>query len=362
MAGMGAMATVSYNGKKHWRAATGFDSRSPGFEVNDLGFQRNADYVIPWVWGQYRDESPGKVLKRYHVNSNLWAYSNWEPDVTANGGNLNGSMTFLNYWGVGGGVNLNFDRLDTKLLRGGPAVARSFAHGGWVNVWTDSRRRVRGNVFSNWWKRAEGNSSNLSVNASVSVQARSNLDLSVGPFAQVNADDTQFVDEIPDDMDESHFVLARIDQTTVGMTVRVDYTLSPELSLQVYAQPFVSAGAYEDYKEADDTRADDYADRFHSFDDSEIDEVDGVLRVDRDGDGMAEFAFEPADFNFRQLRSTMVVRWEYRPGSTLFFIWSHDRASDVADGAFSLGSDLSELSDEAGEHVVLFKLNYWLGV
>ncbi len=362
MAGFGAMGVISYNGKSHWRGATGFDSRSPGLEVNDLGFQRNADYVVPWVWAQYRDEKSGDVLRRYHLNTNMWTSATWAPERTSTGGNVNGSFTFRNYWGVGGGININGDVLDTRLLRGGPAVKSSLAHGGWFNAWTDSRARVRGNIGGNWWLRSEGDSSNWSGFANASIQARSNLDITVGPFASLRVDDTQFVDEVADMSGAPHYVLARIDQTTVGMTLRLDYTVSPDLSLQVYAQPFVAAGAYTDYKEAEDPRAADYADRFHTFGDGEIDEVDGELRIDRDGDGVADFAFAPADFNFRQLRSTVVVRWEYRPGSTLFFIWSHDRSSVVEDGAFSLGSDLSELADERGEHVVLFKLNYWLGV
>jgi hypothetical protein len=87
--------------------------------------------------------------------------------------------------------------------------------------------------------------------------------------------------------------------------------------------------------------------------------MDGFMLVDADGDGVADYSFEKPDFNFRELRSNVVLRWEYRPGSTLFLIWSHQRASDEPDGRFRVGHDLSDLADQAGEHVILAKLTYW---
>jgi hypothetical protein len=146
-------------------------------------------------------------------------------------------------------------------------------------------------------------------------------------------------------MDELHYVLATIDQTVAGVTLRANYTVSPTLSVQLYAAPFVAAGEYDDYKQPDRVRAADYDDRFRPL------------------DPMSLVDFEAPDFNFRELRSTLVMRWEYRSGSSLFLIWNHNRDSfQEADGSFRLGSDLRDLSRARGDHALLFKLNYWWGL
>jgi len=306
LSGGGAMGSVWGSFGKHWRAAVGFDSRSPGFEVNDLGFQRNADYAVNWAWGQYRDETAGDVLLRYYVNTNWWSVADWAPELLSWGGNTNGVATLTNYWSFGGGANWNFDRLDTRLLRGGPAVRSNASYNVFANVTSDHRKRVRAGLGANWWQRPAADTWSVNTSASLSVQASSNIEVSAGPFLALRSDDTQYVDQLADIAGDTHYLLARIDQKTLGMTVQ--------------------------------------------------------LLVDRDGDGMPELSFEPADFNFRELRSTVVLRWEYRPGSTLFLIWSHDRDSVEEQGQFDLGHDLGDLAEVTGEHVFLAKLNYWWGV
>jgi len=165
---------------------------------------------------------------------------------------------------------------------------------------------------------------------------------------------------VTDTAGETHHVLAHIEQVTSALTVRASYTYSPTMSLQLYAQPFVSTGAYSEYKEAVAPRADDYADRYHIYSDAELLVMDRLGSVDSDGDGAADFSFPLGDFSFRELRSNLVLRWEYRPGSALFLIWSHGRTSVGPDGRFSLRDDLGDLTGEPGEHVLMAKLTYWL--
>jgi hypothetical protein len=106
--------------------------------------------------------------------------------------------------------------------------------------------------------------------------------------------------------------------------------------------------------------ADEYDDRYHNYREAVVSVMDRIGSVDGDGDGAADFSFPLGDFSFRELRSNVVLRWEYRPGSALFFIWSHGRTSLGPEGRYSVGDDLGDLADEPGEHVLLAKLNYWL--
>lgn len=361
LSGLLLMGSVWRHGGEHWRYATGFDTRTPGFEVNDLGFQRGADYVVNWVWAQYHDDKPGKRFNNFMINTNLWTSSTFGPEHLNVGGNVNGGGNFRNYWGGHGGLGLNFNRLDPNLLRGGPAVRANRTTDGWLSLWSDPRRAVQLSLNANGGLAPASDSYSSSVNANLIVQLGSNMDVSVGPFATRRVDDNQYVAEVADEMGAPHFVLARIEQNTVGMTARFNYTVSPDLSVQVYAQPFISAGAYDEYKELREARAASYDDRYYTFGNAELSREDLVLTATRT-DGSGSFSWDVPDFNFRELRSNVVLRWQYLPGSTVFFIWSQGRSSFVEDGTFQLGSDTGDLLRASGEHVFLAKLTYWLGL
>jgi hypothetical protein len=348
----------------HWRIQTGADTRSPGFEANDIGFQRGADYYIQWFWAQYREDKPGDVLRNYAVNFNLWRVWDWSPQTITTGGNVNGSAQFLNYWGVGGGAGIDWNEQDPGGLRGGPLLRRDPIFPAWFNAWTDARRSVNATVNGFGFYAPASGSYGGNVNPLLNLQARSNLELSVGPTLAYNIDDNQYVDEVEDTMGDPHYVMGRIRQVTTALTLRASYTFSPHMGLQLDAQPFVSTGRYSEYKEPINPQADDYDDRYYVFQPGDSMDADGQRSVDRNGDGIPDFTFELADFNFRELRSNLVFRWEYRPGSTFFLIWSHGRTSEAAtpDGRYVLADDLSALADETGEHVVLAKHNYSLGL
>ena len=292
----------------------------------------------------------------------MWVATSLEPLFRGTGGNVNAHALLTSYWGFGGGIHVNRSHLDDRALRGGPALAgedsvRVNVHGN-----TDGRERVRANLFATLWLQPATDSREVATNLALSVQARSNLDLGVGTSLSLHIDDNQYVDAPVDAMGDPHYVLARIRQVVGALTLRVDYTFSPKLSLQLYAQPFIAAGHYSDYKEVVAPRAADYADRAHTFGPAEIHDGGGTYEIDRDGDGSSDFAFGLGDFNFREIRSNAVMRWEYLPGSALFLIWSHERASDSPYGRFRLGSDLADLARAPGEHLVLVKLNYWIGL
>jgi len=360
LAGSALLWSLGKNAGGHWRFATGGDGRTPGFEANDIGFQRSSDYYVNWWWAQYREDEPGDHFKQWNANWNLWRVWDTSPLHYATGGNMNGSLWFLNYWGVGGGGGVNYNVQDRDALRGGPLLRRDPSYVGWFNAWSDTREAVSGNLNGSGGITPSSDGWNWNLSAFVGVQARSNLEVSLGPTVAMQATDDQYVDEVADTMGSPHYVLGHIKQVTTALTVRGSYTLSPTLSVQLYAQPFVSAGRYGEYKEPTSPQADDYGDRYTIL--TDYSDMDGIRTVDFDGDGAADYSFELADFNVRELRSNLVMRWEYRPGSTLFLIWSHGRVSEAPDGRFVLADDLRDLADEPGEHVILAKLNYWFGL
>ena len=362
MAGQGLVWDIMRQpSDSNWRFGTGSDSRSPGFEANDMGFQRNADYYIQWAWLQYRNDVPGDTLLNYSFNHNSYFQIDWSGKMLAWGGNLNANATLLNHWSLNAGLNIDFNRWDNTALRGGAALRENAVWSGFFNVNSDERRDVRFSVSGNLARKPINDTFNGEVDVGATIQARPNINFFIGPSVYVRYDDSQYVDQEPDGGGTMHYIFGRIHQVTTSLTLRGSWTFTPHLSLQFYAQPFIGAGHYSNYKEADDPGADNYADRYHQFTAAEMHSgPNQTIDITRAGGG--SYSFAAADFDVRQFHSNTVLRWEYRPGSTLFFIWSHQISDAFYDGRYRLGSDLWDLARTPSEDVVMVKLNYWIGL
>lgn len=344
---------------RHVRYGTGGDLRTIGLELNDLGFQTFADRAIPYVWAQYREDAPGDDVLNWQVNADVYAVTTLEPRVTDRGLECNGSAQLANYWTFAAGCNLTSRVWDPAALRGGRALRLDPRVQGWMNVTTDTRKPVWVNLNAYGGRAWIPGELDAGLDVGATIQARSNLDVFVGPSIYTRNDPMQYVAEAIDTGGQAHAVFARIRQQVTALTLRVNWTFSPRLTLQAYAQPYVASGRYGELKDVDDPGARRYADRFSPIEGSRYALDDGTYTV-RTATGSYRFG-EP-DFGFRQLRSTVVLRWEYRPGSTVFAIWSHGRTSEIADGRFQLGRDLRGLAGADGEHVVMVKANYWVGL
>ena len=374
LSGAGLQWDVGRWNHKRWNFGTGGDARTPGLEVNDMGFQHGADFVAQWIWVGFRDDQPSEHVLNWGTNTDVWAGTDFEPRLANVGANVNGFVTLANYWNLNGGVNTNRNYWDMAALRGGPRVRSEHGYNAWATVNTDGRKKVNGGA--NAWvnRRPASDSWGEGINLWFAVQARSNIELVLGPSFDVRKEDRQYITEVVDAEMQPRYILGRIHQVTTSMTVRGSWTFSPRLSLQLYAQPFVAAGAYGELKEAAAERTGDgygtyaprYQDRYRTFGRDQLDLVEGdgdpYYAVDADGDGAADFTFGKPDFNVRAFNSNVVLRWEYRPGSTVFFIWSHARGSFENQGEFDPGHDLGALAGQRGEDVVMIKANYWVGL
>jgi hypothetical protein len=176
----------------------------------------------------------------------------------------------------------------------------------------------------------------------------------VGPELEWNRDADQYVTRVAAD-GETRYIVGRVEQTTLGLEARLSYGFTPTLSLDVYAQPFLSSGSYSDFRVVADAGARDF--------DARIPLVSG-LSYDPGAERYAgpDFGFENPDFNVREFRMNAVIRWEYRPGSTLFLVWTQAREEETLLGAFDVGPDLSRLFRAPATNVFMVKLNYWIGL
>jgi hypothetical protein len=247
---------------------------------------------------------------------------------------------------------------DTVALRGGPALRKNPVSSLTALLTTDPRKRLRFTLTANAARDFTAGMISGSAVVGATIQARSNLDVFLGPAWSGRIDPMQYVAEADDGAGHSHYVLGTIHETTASLTARVNWALTSYLSLQVYAQPFVVSGRYSQLKDVDNPAAERFADRFHILQSNEYTISDGTVFVDHAG----MYSFARPDFRLGQLRSNVVLRWEYRPGSTVFVLWSHGQTSTSDDGRFQLGRNLGDLIKASEDNLVMIKVNYWLGL
>ncbi len=367
LAGTAAQVQVGKIGGGNWVWLAALHMISPGFEVNDVGFQTQHDLIENVGYVGYQQFQPRAPFRRWRVNVNGWHGYDFGGDLTSLGGNVNANFDLVSFWSGYGGVGFNGAVLSTDALRGGPALRTTNRMNAFGGVGTDSRRALRLGIDGDAGLDLENDGHSFGVYPSLSWRASSQLDLSFRPSVRWNRNDAQYVTQ-EDFAGRTHYYFGRIDQTTVSFTTRLGYTFTPDLSLQLYAQPFVSAGAYSDFREVVAPRAHAFGDRFHTLRPDEIRyDADAEQYLVAAGGTPDAVAFDRPDFDFKQLRSTAVLRWEYRPGSTLFVVWSQGRTGSSSDGTLRFGRDFGSLfgndpgGEISGENVLLVKLTYWLG-
>lgn len=312
--------------------------KTPGFDINDIGFLRRADERNVSNWFQMRDNVPGRFTRSFIWNLNQWAGWNFDGDRTFSGGNLNMHWTWKNYSSSGFGLNLNAAPLRDRITRGGPAVLGNSNASLWYYYGSDNRRSVSYG-YNGYHEADREGTTRHNIGPYINWRPSSASSINTGFRYNINNDDAQWVANEETDGQPTRYVFARLKQRTVAFNFRVNYTLTPNLSIQTYAEPFVSAGAYNGYKELVNGRAASYADRYASY----------------------AYA-DNADFNYRSFRTTNVLRWEYRPGSSLFVVWQQNRSGDGDTGDFSFNRDFGGVFSAPAHNVFLVKLSYWLNM
>jgi hypothetical protein len=338
LSGSSGSVAISKIGGKYVRFNSNIGFRTPGFDINDIGFMRRGDQRNMGNWLQFRSDKPNKWFRSRMINFNQFASWNFDGDLLYGGGNVNAHATFVNSWESGGGYTVQPLGFDDRATRGGPGVYSR----GFTEVWhylnTDPRRRLRLSYFGGGGGNGEGQTW-AEFAPSVTYRPLPALTFNPGIRLSKNRFDAQWVKKVSEAGD--HYVFGELDQTTVAVTTRLNYTMTPNLSLQLYAEPFVSAGDYRAFKELINGRSLAYDQRYAPF----------------------AYHFAPDDnpnFNVKSFRTTNVLRWEYKPGSTLFIVWQQARENDAVPGGFRFGRDVRDIFGVPPRNTFLVKLAYWL--
>ena len=332
---------------------------SPGFEINDVGYLSRADQRSFSGWQQLQYNKPTSWYRQARLNFNEW--SGWTTDgmQTELGGNINYHIQLPSTWWIHTGISSNgwVPTYDDRASRGGPAVRSSKSLSPWFGFNGDSRKRITPNFFMGAFQ-ADGNRSHgFFVDPQVDYRASDRLTFSAGPHFQHDINDTQWFGRFDtmngDSSYSTHYSFARLDQRTLSMTTRFDYTATPTLTFQAYVAPYVTVGHYTKLRELNDPRAASYADRFKLYAPYDY----------ADPSAFAGFDASARDFNYKALNTNAVVRWEYRPGSSIFVVWQQGREQyDRNYGQFAARRDYRDLFRAHPDNTLLIKASYWLSL
>ncbi|MBR9990927.1 MAG: carbohydrate binding family 9 domain-containing protein [Gemmatimonadetes bacterium] len=323
------------------RFETSFVRQSAGFDVNDLGYLRRADQQDWSTWASLRFNTPRGPYRWLQVNGNHWQTWNTSGTRLQTAFNGNAHMGLHNNWNLhaGGTVDGLGETYCDRCTRGGPVLRRSRGIFPWFGVNGDNRRTIVPSMWVNLGYNDDGHTRSVRLNPSVNMQISTGLQANVGAAFSHNQNATQWFGNFSD-QGVTHYSFAHLDQRTVSMNLRVNYTARPDLSFQLYAEPFVSTGTYSDIRELSATPdASEYADRFTSY---------------------TPPAGASTGFNFRQLRTNAVARWEYMPGSTLFVVWAHGRQdSGQIPSDRTWTAEYRDLLELHPDNTFLVKVAYW---
>ena len=289
------------------RFETSLVRQSAGFDVNDIGFLRRADKLDWSTWAALSFREARSFYQWAQINGNHWESWNTSGVRLDNAVNFNGHLGLRNRWDLhlGGTFSGITPTYCDRCARGGPVVRQSASFYPWGGVNTDSRKPVSTGVFANFSFRDEGKSNGVNLSPYVSLRLSTRFQATVGADISSDHNDAQWYGNFTDVANTTHFSFAHLNQRTIGISTRLNYTFTPEFTFEFYGQPFVATGTYSSVRQLSaNPGAAAYADRFAAY--TAPDDT-------------------PTAFRFTQLRSSAVARWEYRPGSTLFFVWSHGR-------------------------------------
>ncbi|MFO8002354.1 MAG: DUF5916 domain-containing protein, partial [Marinilabilia sp.] len=363
LTGHGGSVFIGKMGNGNINYALFFNWKSPGLELNDIGYQQDADQLSQLGWIQYRFLEPFAIFRDLSINLNQWQIWDYAGTNMVRGGNVNMNMTFTNYWRFGGGINSNLSMLSKTYLRGGPYFRVPASMNYWWNASTDKRKDLYMRFGNNHQSNDHGHARSSSFWADIRYRPAGNLDVTLGPSVTLSENRLQYI-ATETFQQEDRYLMGSIDRTTASMSLRVNWSLTPDLSLQYWGQPFMASGDYSRFKRITNSRADAYTDRFSTFENEQLtyDGEEEVYHVDEDMDGASDYSFDDPGFKFLDFKSNLVARWEYLPGSTLYLVWSQQRKDYMTNGAFHFKDDLNQLTGIYPHNVFLVKATYRLGL
>jgi len=345
------------------RPSASFWAVSPGYETNDVGYMTSADRMGMHAGVVWLKPTPDRFGRSRNLVAAKWYTWNFAHEKMSDGVYVGGSVTFRNYWSANVTLISVASAFDDRLTRGGPIMREPGARAYSASVSSDSRKPLVLNMNGGYDTGASGSWSS-SGSLTLTAKPIPGLTVEVGPSLLRSFGVAQYVTSASDAAATATFgrryVFGAIDQTEWSMTTRVGLMINPRMSLQIFAQPLLSVGRYGDFKQAAAPRTFTFQRFGVDLGAIRFDPASATYTVNPASAGTGTpFSFGDPDFNFKSLRVNAVFRWEFKPGSTFYFVWTQQREDYARPGQFAFGSDVSSMVHAPADNIVMAKVSYW---
>ena len=357
LTGTGGKLEGGKAGGGHWLYKTGMSWKSPELELNDIGFLRQADEIRQYSNVSWRTINPLENFRNIYIGVGQLSTYDFEGNFNRIQYDLNSEFIFRNNWWAEFGAAHKPRIFINTFLRGGPRWRFSEENFAYLFFGSDRRKKlsfVMGHVNS---QAKQDNFSLVRFVGRLNYQPFNALSVNLESEYEKNPNKTQYVTETSFD-GVPRYITANIRQDTWATTLRVNYTINPNLSIQYYGQPFISRGRYTDFNYVNNPIAKDLNERITLFDQNQISMDNGVYNVDEDSNGSVDYSIGDPNFSFVQFRSNLVLRWEYIPGSEIFLVWAQG-VTGLGDPRETLGRSLDrQILNEKLNNTFLLKATY----
>jgi hypothetical protein len=337
LSGMGGTIRFGKSGGKSgklgqvFKFETGVTVRSPGLEINDIGFLLTTNEINHFTWAGLHFNKSFSIFRSARFNYNHWSRWDYSGKFLFQLFNINSNVNFKNNWQAGTGITYNPFEISNNALRGASALRKPIGMGQNLNIGSDSRKKVYANIFANYFIGFEHTVKGNGIGMFVLFQPLDALSISFNAsYSYYWRRQDQFADNISY-ANTIRSIVSEVEQKTLRFVARINYNITPDLTIQYYGQPFITRPIYKNYAYVSNPLAKQFNDRFHVFTPNQISYNNGEYFVDENTDGNTDYSFGKPDFNFVQFRSNLIIRWEYRRGSELYLVWNQGNTADAFD-------------------------------
>jgi len=357
LTGSGGRVEIGKNGGGNWRFNAGAIWRSPELELNDVGFLRRTDEIIQFGNLNYLWQVPTKNYRNAQVSFEQSTFYDFQGNLNRTRFELNGRINLINNWSIRTGYGLSANFYDNFFLRGGPRFRRP--NTGFTYLFLNSDNSKMFSFTLGY--------SNRHSQENVTTRDRFTIRTNYQPFDALSLslnveyanlyDATQYVTETNFN-NNARYILGRIQNQTLTTTLRLNYSFTPNISLQFYGQPFISKGRFTNLNYIVNPTAASINDRISIYNANQINTQNDTFLIDENTDGIIDYSLSNPDFSFVQLQTNLVARWEYIPGSELFFVWARGSVGSVDPANELLDSVSNQVFLEPASDTFLIKATY----
>ncbi len=359
----GRFYLIKQKGNFFFNSSLGFID--PNYEVNDLGFLSRTDVINMHIGAGYNWTEPDGLFRRKELGGGFGQSYDFEGNLIHRILVHFGFVQFMNFYSINWNLNWNPNEFySNRRTRGGPLSINTPAFNYNLNFSSDYSKPVVVEMFG-------GNETSTQINSSwfgVWVQFRpaQNITLSVGPDWQNETSilaygGGEYSDPTATATFGKRYLFSELLYKQVSANIRLNWTFTPALSLQLYLQPLISSGLYSNFKELRRPKTDDYL--LYGTGSSTISKAGSDYTVDPDGSGPAgSYTFGDPNFNFKSLRGNAVLRWEYLPGSALYFVWTQNRSDEETVGDLQFSRSMNRLVSAKADNIFLVKMSYYFNM